>query len=209
MNSSSSSYTEKHHIIPKSIDKNSKETVRLSAREHFIVHLLLPRFLENIQHKTKMVFALWGICNQSSSDQKRIIVNSKSYERVKKAHSESISGDKHWMKREKNRQRQADIKRGQKMSEETKQKLSQCFKGRRLLWGDKIGAANKGKKRTAKMNKAQSDMMKIRHKNGIWKSPTEGLIREKFPCQYCGRYFDVANLQKWHGDKCKQKHTIQ
>ena len=34
-------YREKHHVIPRCIDNRSKETVNLTAREHFIVHKLL------------------------------------------------------------------------------------------------------------------------------------------------------------------------
>jgi hypothetical protein len=42
-------YVEKHHIFPKSLDgDNSKENViELTAKEHFICHLLLTKMTEN------------------------------------------------------------------------------------------------------------------------------------------------------------------
>jgi hypothetical protein len=54
-------YTEKHHIIPKSIcidsEKKSSNIVRLTAREHYIVHLLLPKMVISKDHYHKMICA--------------------------------------------------------------------------------------------------------------------------------------------------------
>ena len=52
-------YTEKHHIIPKSCGGgNSKNNlVALTAKEHFICHLLLIRMAEG-QFRYKMAYAL-------------------------------------------------------------------------------------------------------------------------------------------------------
>jgi hypothetical protein len=60
-------YTEKHHIIPKSLGgSNSKENlVRLTAREHFMCHLLLPEFTEG-RNQHKMKKALWAMINLKS-----------------------------------------------------------------------------------------------------------------------------------------------
>jgi hypothetical protein len=51
-------YTEKHHIIPKSLggSNDNANLVNLSAREHFICHLLLMKMTEG-QAKYKMVHA--------------------------------------------------------------------------------------------------------------------------------------------------------
>jgi len=52
-------YTEKHHIIPKSLggDNSKDNLVKLTAKEHFICHLLLPKMVE-INVQKKMIFAL-------------------------------------------------------------------------------------------------------------------------------------------------------
>jgi len=52
-------YTEKHHIIPKSLsgDNSEDNLVTLTAREHFICHWLLTKMTTNL-NKSKMFFAL-------------------------------------------------------------------------------------------------------------------------------------------------------
>ena len=49
-------YTESHHIIPKCI--GGIETVDLTAREHFICHLLLPKMVKTKRHYYQMIAAL-------------------------------------------------------------------------------------------------------------------------------------------------------
>ena len=34
-----------------------------------------------------------------------------------------------------------------------------------------------------------------------------GVIREKFECEYCHKFIDIANLKRWHGEKCKQNNS--
>jgi hypothetical protein len=54
-----SSYTERHHIIPKSFGgSNKKENlVRLTPREHYICHLLLTKMVSG-EYRAKMIYAL-------------------------------------------------------------------------------------------------------------------------------------------------------
>jgi len=53
-----SGYYEKHHVIPRSLGGADDETnlVKLTAREHFICHLLLPKMLEGESYH-KMLYA--------------------------------------------------------------------------------------------------------------------------------------------------------
>jgi len=196
-NEPNDNYCEKHHVIPKCIEKCDM-VVKLTAREHFVVHLLLPRFVKDNQHKQKLIYALWGICNQANALQKRVTINSRTYEDVKKMFSKRISGKNHWMKDPERRRKLSEKCKGRKMSEETKQKLSKMFSGRKITWKDKISKSNKGKKRNEKMNEAQSKRLKEEYKNGTRTNPTKGIQREKFVCKYCGEKCDVANIKKWH-----------
>jgi hypothetical protein len=87
------SYVEKHHIIPKSIGGlNGKENlVVLTAREHFICHLLLTKMLTG-DKKRKMIYAFWQLSNQKNlMQQQRYRPNSKIYEIAKKMFSEHHS----------------------------------------------------------------------------------------------------------------------
>jgi len=212
-------YTEEHHILPKSlcsddIQKNDKSNrVYLSAREHFICHWLLTK----ITHSQSMFRAFWGLTSQHSSNHKRYKVCSKVYELSKKAYSKSISGDNHWMKSEKSRKNAsiAAKKRILNMTEEQKKNkriaLSMSIKGRILSpeHKDRIGKANKNKKRSSEMNMRQSMRQKEYVITHGWKSPTLGVVRDKQPCHICGTLVDVANMNKWHGDKCRFIHISE
>lgn len=91
------SYVEAHHIIPKSIVKNDI-VVFLTAREHFICHLLLPKMLSDPIQKIKMNNAITAM--QINKDKRYI--NSRFFETIKNK----------------------KLLRGLKRSEETKQKMS-------------------------------------------------------------------------------------
>ena len=78
-------YFEKHHIIPQSIGGSNKKInlAKLTAREHFICHRLLTRFLTG-KAKMKMSFATWIMMTNNNPHQKRYKVTSRIYEFVKK-----------------------------------------------------------------------------------------------------------------------------
>lgn len=92
--STASGYIEKHHIIPKSLggSDDSSNIAPLSAREHFICHMLLPKMVKSKQHKHKMIRAIWAMTTLEYSDrQERHKHNSKSYYRARKLYSEYMS----------------------------------------------------------------------------------------------------------------------
>ena len=59
-----SCYVEKHHIIPRSCGGSDGKSnlVKLTAREHFIVHLLLTKILKG-NNKDKMILAFNFMCD--------------------------------------------------------------------------------------------------------------------------------------------------
>ena len=80
-----SGYTEKHHIIPKSLDvSNTKDNlVALTAKEHFVCHRLLIKMTEG-KSRDKMVFACWQLANQKNKHQNlRVKVNSRTYAKLR------------------------------------------------------------------------------------------------------------------------------
>lgn len=105
-------YVEKHHIIPKSMggSDSSENLVKLTAREHFIAHLLLTKFTID-ESKCKMQFALWNMLNRDNG----IRTTSKFYSVLREKHamflSEYYSGENNPMF-------------GKKHSENTKNKIS-------------------------------------------------------------------------------------
>jgi hypothetical protein len=68
-------YVENHHILPKSIVKND-EVVCLTAREHFICHLLLPKMMKDMEiyyfmfnNEKIKIFNLRKFCRDNNLDQ--------------------------------------------------------------------------------------------------------------------------------------------
>lgn len=102
-------YIEKHHVIPRSLGGSNKKCniVSLTAREHFLCHVLLTKFVTG-ESSRLMHYAL-GKFIQSNQYQQRIF-NSRQYQQIR----ESISL----------------ARTGTKFSDETKQKMSIAAKGR-------------------------------------------------------------------------------
>lgn len=93
-NKNISSYTENHHILPKSIFpefgnlRNHKwNRSKLTFREHFLAHWLLSKCMVQIKHREQMFSAISKM-NCSSKDHNRI-VSSWQYEIVKRASSDA------------------------------------------------------------------------------------------------------------------------
>jgi hypothetical protein len=132
-------YTEKHHTFPKSIFGNNNKIVVLTAREHYIAHLLLEKICIKRygigDNKTrKMTLACVMMRNRSEK------YNSHLYEEVRKRYSQNM---KERMKGENNpsygvpctedrKQKIREKHLGRKASQETKDKMSMTRKGRRF-----------------------------------------------------------------------------
>ena len=78
-------YVEKHHIIPRTLGgKNDKANiVVLTAREHFVCHLLLTKMLTD-GNRHKMVYALHMLSNIKNIGSGRYTPTSRSYDYSKK-----------------------------------------------------------------------------------------------------------------------------
>lgn len=88
---SESVYVEKHHIIPRSLSGNNSKLniVNLTAREHFICHLLLTKMTTG-NAMYKMIHALNMITNIKNIGKGRYVPSSRIYEYVRKCHNEAI-----------------------------------------------------------------------------------------------------------------------
>ncbi len=113
-------YTEKHHIVPLSLDGSNENSniVKLSAREHFLCHYLLTKFTEGEENK-KMWFAFHSFSMDINGKRYK---NSRLFEIARKKKSELMKGDGNPMY-------------GKTHSEETKKKISNKNKGK--LTGEK------------------------------------------------------------------------
>jgi hypothetical protein len=77
-------YKEKHHIIPQSLGGSNdlNNIVELTAREHFVCHLLLTKMVEGID-KSKMYQAAWMMAFVHGKGQERYRVNNRTYEKLR------------------------------------------------------------------------------------------------------------------------------
>jgi len=149
-------YTEKHHIIPKSMggSDHSDNLILLTGREHFISHVLLWKAYRNKQTN----FALWSM---KMKKERNIQLSSKIYEQLKIEHSlfqsERMKIDNPMFKQSaKNKVSQSRV--GLKMSKQVKLKMSIARKGvpKTKETKQKMSAASKGKPKSEQHKKSMS-----------------------------------------------------
>lgn len=194
-------YYEKHHIIPKSCGGNNlkENLVSLTAREHFVCHLLLPRMTVGNYHH-KMIHALWRMCNTLKNDYK---VSARVYKNARERHAVTLStvgtsgqfkiGRTTWNKgiprtaeeKEKMSKSRTGVKTGRTadtFTAEWKNNISKSKKGK-PTW-------NKGVEHSDLTKKLQSEKAKN---------------REKKTCPHCNMEAGPTNYVRWHGDNCRAK----
>lgn len=90
-----STYTEKHHIIPRSLGgSDTKENlVALTARQHFVCHLLLTKMTTGIA-KRKMLSSVFYLTGKGKADRNNRIKSSHLYENLRKQLSKFVSEQK-------------------------------------------------------------------------------------------------------------------
>lgn len=231
------SYTESHHIIPRSLGGDDEPTniTKLTAREHFICHWLLTKIHREGEAHWKMLNAL-RIMRAENAKQTRYSnrITARVYNNLKeeysKLQSEKMMGENNPMY-------------GKPVSEEVRKGRSDRASGdnnpsKRPGVGAKISDAKTGKKREpftdewkAKMSDAKTGennnrygvevtdetRKKIGDKIRGRKQTDEeklarsianlGKKREKKQCPHCGKDVAVNGYARWHGDNCKQ-HQI-
>lgn len=169
-------YSENHHITPKSFggSGNKDNMIRLTAREHFIVHRLLAK----IYPHTGMVHAIWKMAC-INIEMKKYKITSRTYDYLRKQHAERVSNDTESALKKSNalkgrpqsidhiRNRTESRKlNGEWLKEETKIKISESNKGKEGTWKNKKMPSDYVAKRNA-----------TRHANGNYKWTEEQKIR--------------------------------
>lgn len=216
-------YLEEHHIIPKSIEANN-ETIMLTAKEHFICHLLLTKMCIHKKHHFKMLNAFQMMANCHASNQQRYY-NAAAYALVKKqiaaAKSEMYEGEnnpfygkKHSPETmEKMAQNRPDMNGrnnpnyGNKWSEERKQKMSEQKTGKKHstpspLRGRKIDEKTREKISLAMMGRITSEETRIKlsesklgSKNPNYGKPISDKVKEKLSLVLSGKIRDDSTKQ--------------
>lgn len=194
-------YTEKHHIIPKSLGgTDSKDNlVKLTAREHFICHLLLTKMTTG-NNTYKMKFALSMITKIKNIGEGRYTPSGKLYEYARKSYKESL--DYLWTeeKRKEHAAKSRIASAGRKHSSLTIEKM------KNKKWTEKAintrieNCRKAAARRKGKLNPSHGDVIFRNYVNNnkeiiqqIWKLADTGLNRRKISIKL-GISWDRVNL---------------
>jgi len=159
MNNCPDGYSENHHVVPKSLGgSNAKSNlVRLTAREHFIVHMLLMKCMSTKDGQIKMIHAAHRLIH--GNDQ-RYVYNSRLYEAVKTTYSEVVSEKfKSWWEaftpeeRSQMRSGENNPRYGKECPDNVKTAISKANKGKQPRLGIKHTEESIAKMRLACKNK--------------------------------------------------------
>jgi len=178
-------YYEQHHVIPRCLGgtDDKENLVKLTAREHFIVHKLL---VEIYPTHSKLVYAYWMMSrNISNSKYKREYkISSRDYEYARKLFSEVSSKQQ----------------RGKTLSEEHKKKLSEAAKTRKTRIPIKHSAETKQLLSSLWKSTTRSAEDRKKISDG-----QRGKKRKIVTCPHCGKSGGNNGMTKWHFDNCKNK----
>lgn len=200
-----SGYSEKHHIIPKALggDNSKANLVRLTAKEHFICHRLLPKMTCGMA-RSKMLYAQWSMLRKDK-DQARHIPNSATFQKIKMAMAAE------------NTVRLTGTKR----TAETKAVLSaQKLGARNPMYGTtrsaeikaKVSATMTGMKKSEEYIKNMSaqragegnPMFGVTHSAEARAKISAAIAaRPKVVCPNCSKLTTKSGITRYHGDKCK------
>ena len=210
-------YTEKHHIMPKSLGgTDNTNIVKLTAREHFICHWLLTKMLTG-DAKYKMVCAVNKML-LSSKKQKRYKITGRKYELLKKQFAKiNLFNNVAWQE-----EQRALNHSGKKRSAKTKQNLKDAWAVTREdragtnhpLYGQPVSIAtrtNRSVSMTGKLVKEKNPMYGKSHSAEVKQILSDRLLKTPLPkkyiqCEYCTNIIDAGNYKRWHGNKCKLKN---
>jgi hypothetical protein len=227
-------YSEKHHILPKFFrlggEKENDNFAYLTAREHYMCHLLLTRMLpvnSNLYHKAWAAFN--PMCLNSTNQKRNLEYNSRFYEKSKAMMSESLKGKPSVRKGIKDvdffgLEKATEINETRKKTrEENGTKYIPWNKGLTDVYSEESLEAMRESKRgdnnpnrNREYPESERKMLSDRHKNKPKSESQKANMskaakkpKKKMPhaCPHCGGWFSVNGYTKSHGNNCRFKPT--
>lgn len=220
------SYTEMHHIVPRSIGGGDGEDnlVKLTAREHFVCHRLLTRMTTG-DARHRMAYAAYMMMFGSRHHQREFKVTARTYEKLSEAARAATSAltkgkPKHTPK---SKARLAESARnqprrlGKVVSAETRDKISKANKGRKHTDStrEKMSNAHRGRKKSHETRRKMSDYWRGKERQPHTeetKKRISGSLQGRVAstqvlklCEHCGKTVMGCHYGRWHGAKCKSR----
>lgn len=181
------SYYERHHVIPKWLGgTDSKDNlVLLTAKEHFIAHLLLWKFYRD--RPSALAFHKMTKSNNPKQDRN---FTSTQFEKARMAFVETQTGDKNWTRIN------GSPNKGKPSSN----------KGKKLGERPWVSGENNPAKRLETRLKISQSLKGVKHSIEHRQKLDESFLsKPKISCQHCSATVDYRNFGRWHGDNCKKK----
>jgi len=216
-------YLEVHHIIPKSFYKRISKTgwldgnpddknnlVKLTAKEHFVCHLLLTKMTTGIAYK-KSVYAVKR-CRNGKPGTLQYIPSGRIYQIIKEQwHLINPFNDPGWQNK------QALLQKGKIFTEEHKNNLKKSWTLERKQL---MSIKNKGVSRPNRATNKGKKMPQLSGSNNGFYGKTHSdetkenaklRLQGKLPpwskkyatCEHCGKQMDLGNFSRYHGKKCR------
>lgn len=180
-------YTEKHHIIPKckgGADDEANLTY-LSAREHYICHLLLTRMHPEDE---KLKYAFWCMVSMNNRKYK---VSSRLFEEFRIKIAEMKRGTKH-SQETLNKMSKPRSEEGKANMRKPKSDTSNMRKPKPKDFGKKVSKALTGRKLDSNHAKKISEALK-------------GKPKKEVKCPNCGTAGKSEGaMKRWHFNNCKK-----
>ena len=172
-------YYEEHHIIPKSLGGSNSidNLVLLTAREHYIAHLLLYNYYKTIGGSSfrKMSFALVSMAS-TNKNLKRIILNSRQYALIKEAARNS--------------------RLGFKVLDTINYKKPKSESHKNSIRAARLNAPPRSIKTREKMRQIKIES------NVTWVGN-----HTKSVCPHCNKSGQTNAMNRWHFNNCKEKEV--
>ena len=217
-------YIERHHILPRSLggDDTDGNVVALTAKEHFICHLLLTKMTTGAE-KHKMIKAARMMAFLKGPGQQRYKISAKTYSMIKTdAEVPEETRDRMSVAQKIRFETSIGTFNGRHHSDETKEKIRATRIGKKDSEITRNRKSNSAKNRPPvkdetrlKLSVAGKGRDNSGEKNGFYgKTHTEEyreikrqekLNTPRHTCPHCSKIVDSMNYARWHGDKCKNR----
>lgn len=195
-------YCETHHIIPRSLGGSNDidNLVDLTAKEHFICHLLLVKMVPANQNQ-KLIYAAWCMSNLQNSLQQRHKVTGRTYDWLKKKWAIYNS------ERTKTNNPMHDPAIKDRHSKSIKKRgPTKGTTGKKFVRSEEFKERQR-QKTIASMTPERRELERQRHLN---RTPEQKAIyafahSKRISCVYCKTTCNPGSFAKYHGSKCKHK----